>query len=160
MRLVQGVDGIYGRGRLEIFNQAKNEWGTVNGNLGRFDFAAANVACRAMGYNCVMDWGLAKDWGLELDEEEAKEMAIGYWGHSCDGDEPGLQYCCNAPRRWIGDRFRTMSSFSRKSIITFIVIVLRRSLSTIMRYSWYRHRSKIALYYRLFIWFLSFVFLW
>ena len=34
MRLVQGVDGIYGRGRLEIFNQAKNEWGTVNGNLG------------------------------------------------------------------------------------------------------------------------------
>ena len=109
---------MYGRGRLEVFNQAENEWGTVNGNLGRFDFAAANVACRAMGYNCVMDWGLAKDWGLELDEEEAKEMSIGYWGHSCDGDEPGLQYCCNAPRRWIGDRFRTMSSFSRKSIIT------------------------------------------
>ena len=66
-----------------------------------------------MGYNCVMDWGLASEWGVGVDEDEA-DMAIGYWGHKCDGDEPGLQYCCNAPRRWIGDRFRTMSSFSRK----------------------------------------------
>ena len=73
----------------------------------------SKVACRAMGYNCVMDWGLAADWGVGVDEDEAN-MAIGYWGHNCDGDEPGLQYCCNAPRRWIGDRFRTMSSFSRK----------------------------------------------
>lgn len=43
LRLIQGNDAIYGRGRLEVYNEAKNEWGTVNGNLGKFDFAAANV---------------------------------------------------------------------------------------------------------------------
>ena len=57
-----------------------------------------------------MDWGLASDWGIPPAPER---KPIGYWGHQCDGDEPGLNYCCGADRRWIGTKHLTNSGFQR-----------------------------------------------
>jgi len=63
-----------------------------------------------LSFSCVMDWGLASDWGIPPAPER---KPIGYWGHQCDGDEPGLNYCCGADRRWIGTKHLTNSGFQR-----------------------------------------------
>ena len=47
MRLIQGPDQTYGRGRLEIYSEQNQEWGTVNAY--KFDYQEAQVACFAMG---------------------------------------------------------------------------------------------------------------
>lgn len=39
-------------------------------------------------YQCVLDWGLAKDLGIPVQDD----VSIGYWGHQCDGDEPSLSF--------------------------------------------------------------------
>ena len=81
LRLIQGSDHIYGKGRLEVFNEEKHEWGTINSH--KFGYQEAQVACRAMGFvlnanvvlilcfrfQCVLDWGLAKDWGIPVENE-------------------------------------------------------------------------------------------
>ena len=55
-------------------------------------------------YHCVLDWGMARDWNLPIDQE----VQIGFWGHQCDGDEPSLSYCCAANRRWVGEKYKTI----------------------------------------------------
>ena len=64
-----------------------------------------------------MDWGLASDWGIPPAPER---KPIGYWGHQCDGDEPGLNYCCGADRRWIGTKHLTNSGFQRNHFKPFL----------------------------------------
>ena len=68
-----------------------------------------------------MDWGLASDWGIPPAPER---KPIGYWGHQCDGDEPGLNYCCGADRRWIGTKHLTNSGFQRNHFNIKITILM------------------------------------